>query len=89
MIAIEAGISRIRDNQDYQHHVPTPTEPWWGNIAPADGVRYARALRLSQFARDLGRGPTTMLRAGRLVYRRQCVELWRAYLDGWTPRSGE
>ena len=76
---------RIRDNQNYQHHAPTPAEPWWEGVTPVDDVRYARALRLSQFVRDLVRGPTTMMREGRLAYRRQCIERWQAYLDGWAP----
>lgn len=78
----------LRDNQDYQHHTPA-SSPWWEGVTPADRVRYDRALRLSQFARDLARGPTTMMRPLRLVYRQQCIERWRDYLEGWTPERGE
>lgn len=38
---------RTRDNQDYQHHTPSPS-PWWEGVTPADSVRYERARRLSQ-----------------------------------------
>lgn len=77
---------KARDNQDYQHHPPS-SSPWWEGVTPADGVRYERARRLSQFAREVGRGETTMMRKGRLEYRRQCIERWRDYLEGWTPRD--
>lgn len=72
---------RIRDN-----HTPSPS-PWWEGVTPASGVRYERARRLTQFARDLERGETTMMRAVRLAYRRRCIERWREYMEGWTPRD--
>ncbi len=74
-----------RDYRNNTRHQASEAEPWWAEATPADKPRYARALRLSQFARDIARGPTTLMRNGRLAYRRQCLDRWRDYLDGWTP----
>lgn len=76
--------------QDYQHHTPTEDEPWWSVVTPADERRYDRALRLTQFRRDVDSGLSLMMNARKLARRRAVLAQWEAYLDGtvdlFTPR---
>ena len=66
-----------------------PTDPWYTPSPPQPEAearrRYQRALRLSQFARDIERGARLMMTPAMLDYRRQCLDRWQDYLDGWTP----
>lgn len=71
--------------QDYRRHSPSDDEPWWSAIAERHGVRYERARRLSQFRRDVAGGPRLTMSAAKLRRRRQALERWRDYLDGWRP----
>lgn len=54
--------------------------------------RYARAQRLTQFARELATwqrlGTLDHPRnAARVAYRRACLDNWATYLDGWQPEA--
>lgn len=71
--------------QDYQRRQATEQEPWWKGITDSTDPRYDRALQLSQFAAQIARGVTVMMRPRRLAYRRRCVEHWRHYLEHGAP----
>jgi hypothetical protein len=62
-----------------------PDDPWWHvGITPADSVRYARAVRLSQFKRDVKRGVTPLRKQRLLDYRQRCIDNWQRYMETGT-----
>ena len=74
---------------NYRRYDPE-REPWWQGTTPGPSGseqdrRYERARRLSQFARDVARGPTVMMSPALIAYRQQCLDRWQEYMDGWAP----
>ena len=63
----------------------TPEEPWWSVVTTTADPYYERARTLSQFARDVARGPTLMMHKRRLAYRQRCIRHWQYYLDHGVP----
>jgi hypothetical protein len=70
--------------QNYQYHTPSQEEPWWADMTPAH-PHYNRALQLSNFLRDIRRGPSLLMKARKLAYRQHCIDNWQHYLETGVP----
>lgn len=69
--------------QDYRRYDRSdPAEPWWALVPDASDRRlHARALRLSQFRRELAAGRRGPERRGWRAWRERALANWRAYLE--------